>query len=183
MISVIDDNKKWKRDLSCWSKLPKLWGKPCIQISKVSLWKIFWDQGLNQSNSEDIDHMQTANCKLQTRATETEPTKLKTTGSYNDKQNTATQTQSYLKPCSTCPASVWYCSDWRSRLTRSLLIDTVFMFTAAVGHWLRNTTWSTVTYTHSHNWLYSWWLPFLLSIPVSFLHFFFFFNFGLHTVN
>jgi len=52
------------------------------------------------------------------------------------------------------------------------------MFTAAVGHWLRNTTWSTVTYTHSHNWLYSWWLPFLLSIPVSFLHFFFFLILG-----
>ena len=40
---------------------------------------------------------------------------------------------SYLKPCSTCMASVWYRCDWRSIPRRSLRIDTVFMFTAAIG--------------------------------------------------
>ena len=57
----------------------------------------------------------------------------------------------HLKPCSTCKESVWYLCAWRSTLRRSLRIDTVFMLTAAAGHWLNSATWQTVYQQHHAN--------------------------------
>jgi len=70
----------------------------------------FWDPSL-MWNTVTLD-------KLATRKHETLnlPNWRDPATTTTNKWQHNTWTRTYLKPCSTCPASVWYRSDWRSTL-------------------------------------------------------------------